>query len=222
MNCKAFIFSFIFCVGTANMLIAQTDVRSYIEKGNDFYAQGEFRNAAVTFKHAAQLDPNSFDAWYNFGAALYKTEKYILASDAFQRALQLTSDSVLQFQTLHNLGNAFLKNEDFDEAIETYKKALRLDSQNNDTRYNISYAMRMKYQPDAKKQGQDLPGTAKKQISDFAKETKAKADELIREYRFSEALEIMEAALQKDETMNEYMEYMTKLAEISAILAKSK
>ncbi|MDR0940864.1 MAG: tetratricopeptide repeat protein, partial [Bacteroidales bacterium] len=201
---------------------AQTEIRSYIEKGNAFYEQGEFRNAAVTFKHAAQLNPNSFDAWYNFGAALYKSEKYILSSDAFQRALELTTDSALQQRTLYNLGNAFLKNEDFDDAIAAYKRALYLNPNDNDARYNISYAMRMKFQPQATAQNSNAQGQDKKNVSDFAQETKEKADALICEYRFSEALALMEAALEQDETMNEYMEYMTKLAEISTILEKRK
>jgi tetratricopeptide (TPR) repeat protein len=150
-------------------LVAQTDVRSYIEKGNVFYAQGEFRNAAVTFKHAAQLNPNSFDAWYNFASALYKSEKYILASDAYQRALLLTTDSILRYKTLHNLGNSYVKNEDFDEAIETYKKALRLNPDDNDTRYNISYAMRLKFQPQVTQQNPDLQEQENANVSDFAK-----------------------------------------------------
>ena len=218
-KCLAFcVLCFVSCVS----VFAQRDVRSYIEKGNAFYNAGEYRDAAVVFKHAALLNSNSFDAWYNFGNALYKSEKYILAADAFQRALSLTNDSALQFNTLHNLGNAFVKNEDFDDAIETYKKALRLNPDDNDTRYNISYALRMKFQPQLTQQnanGQDNDG---KNASDFAKETKAKADNLIREYRFAEALTLMETALAKDETVNQYMEYMTKLSEISTILRKDK
>ncbi|MCL2327592.1 MAG: tetratricopeptide repeat protein [Bacteroidetes bacterium] len=210
------------CLVSCLSAFAQQDIRPYIEKGTAFYNAGEYRNAAVTFKHAALLNSSSFDAWFNFGNALYKTEKYILAADAFGRALLLTNDSVLQFKTLHNLGNAFVKNEDFDEAIETYKKALRLNPNDNDTRYNISYALRMKFQPQLTRQNTNSQGQNKNNVSDFAKETKAKADALIREYRFAEALALMEAALAKDETMNNYMEYMTKLAEISEILGKGK
>ncbi len=214
----------VFIVGllfSCSSLLAQTDIRPYIEKGTAFYNAGEFRDAAVTFKHAALLNPNSFDAWYNFGSALYKAEKYILSADAFERALLLTNDSILQFQTLHNLGNAFVKNEDFDEAIEIYKKALRINSNDNDTRYNISYALRMKFQPQLT-QMQNSQGQSKKNVSDFARESKEKADALLREYRFAEALALMEAALEKDETVNEYSEYMQKLAEISIILGDKK
>lgn len=214
--------SCVLCLVSCISAFAQSDIRSYIEKGNAFYEQGEFRNAAVTFKHAAQLNPNSFDAWYNFASALYKSEKYILASDAFERALLLTTDSVLQQKTLYNLGNAFLKNEDFDDAIKAYKKALRLNPNDNDARYNISYAMRMKFQPQATQQSPNTQGQEKKNTSDFARKTKEKADALIREYRFHEALELMETALETDETMNEYMEYMSKLAEISEILGAGK
>ena len=218
---KSLVFS-ILCLASCVSAFAQPDIRSYIEKGTAFYNVGEYRDAAVVFKHAAVLNPNSFDAWYNFGNALYKCEKYILAADAFQRALLLTNDSVLQFNTLHNLGNAFVKNEDFDDAIETYKKALRLNPADNDTRYNISYALRMKFQPQLTRQNANGQDSAGKNASDFAKETKAQADNLIREYRFAEALALMEAALAKDETMNQYAEYMAKLAEISIILRKDK
>ncbi|MDR2963119.1 MAG: tetratricopeptide repeat protein [Bacteroidales bacterium] len=212
----------VLCFVSCISAFAQKDIRPYMEKGTAYYNAGEFRNAAVTFKHAAQLNPESFDAWYNFGNALYKSEKYILASDAFQRALLLTSDTALQFKTLHNLGNAFLKTEDFREAIEFYKKALRLNPASNDTRYNISYALRMMYQPQLTQQNQNAQGNESKNASDFAKESKEKADALIREYRFADALALMEAALAKDETVNNYKEYIQKLAEIVDILGIRK
>ena len=92
---------------------AQTDIRKYIDKGNALYEKQDFRSAAVTYKHACILDSTSFDAWFNFGNALYKLQKYILAGDAYSKALQNTPDAQLQAQTLYALGNAYMKQEDF-------------------------------------------------------------------------------------------------------------
>ena len=88
MNIKRHIIFVIICIAALSTT-AQNDVRPLIEKGNSFYEKKEYRNAAVQYKHACQLDSLSFDAWYNFGNALYNLNKYILAADAYDKANKL-------------------------------------------------------------------------------------------------------------------------------------
>ena len=46
----------------------------------------------------------------------------------------------------HNLGNSLLKENKIDLAIEAYKTSLRINPNDEDTRYNLAYAQKMKQQ----------------------------------------------------------------------------
>ncbi len=198
---------------------SQTDIRKYIDKGNALYEKQDFRSAAVTYKHACILDSTSFDAWFNFGNALYKLQKYILAGDAYSKALQNTPDAQLQAQTLYALGNAYMKQEDFKQAIDLYKKSLLLNPSQPDCRYNLSFALKLlelqqKQQNDSKK-NQDKQ--KQPQISPYAQQLKQQADALVAQYKFSEAFSLMKQGLEKDKTVQEYKDFIDRLQKISEL-----
>ena len=46
----------------------------------------------------------------------------------------------------HNLGNSYLKENKLEQAIEEYKSSLRLNPNDEETRYNLAYAQKMKQQ----------------------------------------------------------------------------
>ena len=139
MNFKRHIIFFVACVLWLSAT-SQNDARPLIEKGNSFYNKEDYRNAAVQYKHACQLDSLSFDAWYNFGNALCKMNKYILASDAYNNALKLTADRTLKANILHNVGNMECDQKHYEKAITLYKQELILNPKDEDTRYNLAFA----------------------------------------------------------------------------------
>ena len=130
MLLKQYTLAVIMCLCGLSAL-SQTDVRPFIEKGNSFYNKEDFRNAAVQYKHACQLDSLSFDSWYNFGNALYKLNKYILAGEAYDKALKLTSDKEQKAAILHNVGNITCEQGKYEEAVKLYKQSLILNPNNH-------------------------------------------------------------------------------------------
>lgn len=207
---------YIICIIGWVQTLAQTDVRSYIERGNALYAKQDFRSAAVTYKQACILDSSNFDAWYNFGNALYKLDKFILASDAYNKALQLTPDAKLQAQALYNIGNSYLKQDELQPAIDSYKKSLLLNPAQPDCRYNLAYALKLQEQK--QKNENDSKNKQDKQkkpeISAFAQQCKAQADALVAQNKFSEAYEVMNQGLKKDKSIGEYQDYIQRLQKI--------
>lgn len=55
------------------------------------------------------------------------------------------------------------------------------------------------------------------QPSNYAKRMKAQADEMVDRFRFEEASEIMDSALEIDETVAHYQKFMDHLKEINEI-----
>ncbi|RPI72279.1 MAG: tetratricopeptide repeat protein, partial [Ignavibacteriales bacterium] len=59
----------------------------------------------------------------------------------FYSSLELTEDQELKARAYHNIGNSLLKSEKYKESIEAYKNALKINPDDQETKYNISYAL---------------------------------------------------------------------------------
>lgn len=205
--------------------LSQTDVRPIIEKGNSFYNKEDYKNAAVQYKHACQLDTLSFDAWYNFGNALCQMKKHILATEAYDKALKLTSDKTLKANILHNVGNITCEQGKYEEAVKLYKQSLILNPKDDDTRYNLAFAQK---KLEIQKQLEELEKQKKKEQeeqqkpSKFAEECFQKAMELVKQYKFEEALKIMSDGAEKDKTVQLLNDFTKKLEGIVTIINNNK
>lgn len=203
---------------------SQTDVRPIIEKGNSYYNKEDFKNAAIQYKHACQLDSLSFDAWYNFGNALCQMKKYILATEAYDKALRLTADKTLKANILHNVGNIACEQGKYDEAVNFYKQSLILNPKDDDTRYNLAFAQK---KLEIKKNLEELENQKKKdqekpKPSKFAEECFQKAMELVKQYKFEEALKVMTDGAEKDKTVQLLNDFIQKLEGIVTIINNNK
>ncbi|MCQ2959689.1 MAG: tetratricopeptide repeat protein [Bacteroidales bacterium] len=219
MNFKKFLSVIIACILWI-WGFSQSDSRPLIEKGNSYYNNNDFKNAAVQYKHACQMDSLSYDAWYNFGNALYKMDKYILATEAYQKALQLTSDKTKKANILHNVGNISCNQKKYEQAIDFYKQSLLLNSKDEDTRYNLAYAQNeLKKQQDKQKNDeQNKKNNDKKKPSAFAEECFKKAMELVAQAKFEEALTVMTEGKQKDKSVEIYDDFTHKLSEVVSVI----
>lgn len=223
MLLKQYTLAVIMCLCGLSAL-SQTDVRPFIEKGNSFYNKEDFRNAAVQYKHACQLDSLSFDSWYNFGNALYKLNKYILAGEAYDKALKLTSDKEQKAAILHNVGNITCEQGKYEEAVKLYKQSLILNPKDDDTRYNLAFAQK---KLEIQKQLDELEKQKKKEQeqqkpSKFAEECLQKAMELVKQYKFEEALKVMSDGAEKDKTVQLLNDFTEKLEGIVTIINNNK
>ena len=226
MNFKRLIIFIITCI-TGISVSAQNDVRPLIEKGNSYYEKNDYRNAAVQYKHACQLDSLSFDAWYNFGNALYNMNKYILASDAYDKAMKLTADKTLKANIFHNAGNMECDQKHYEKAIKLYKQALILNPTDEDTRYNLAFAQEeFRKEEEAKKMLEKMNDQLKKdekpKPSKYAEDCMKKAMELVQQFKFEEALKLMQDGGKKDKTVELFNDFIKKLEGIVTIINDNK
>ena len=226
MNLKRHIIFIVACVAwiTAS---SQNDVRPLIEKGNSFYNKEDYRNAAVQYKHACQLDSLSFDAWYNFGNALYKMNKYILATDAYGKAMKLTADNTLKAYICHNAGNMECDQKHYEKAIILYKHALVLNPTDEDTRYNLAFAQEeWRKEEEARKMlekmNEQMKDKEKPKPSKFAEDCMKQAMELVQQFKFEDALKMMQDGAKKDKTVDLFNDFIKKLEGIVTIINDNK
>ena len=115
---------------------AQSD-RQYIRQGNKLFAAGDFANAEVSYRKAAEKNPRNPQAAYNLGNALMAQKKDSAAVAQFESAAKLETNPLRKYQAYHNMGVICQQHKMYGEAIEAYKNALRLNPDDDETRYNL-------------------------------------------------------------------------------------
>jgi tetratricopeptide (TPR) repeat protein len=129
--------------------------RSTLNDGVDKYEEKKFTEAEVDFRKVVENSPKNFEANFNLGTSYYKQEKYEDAIKSFQSAFENAKDGESRGKVFHNIGNSLLKSNKIEESIEAYKNALKFNPNDQDTKYNLSYALEMMKNKDKDKNKQD-------------------------------------------------------------------
>lgn len=159
---KAYIGALLF---TSFSSVAQKDAE-YIYDGNNLYNSGRIPESSAKYARALELNPNNKKANFNLGASLYKNAYMVkkgnltlpesatmkpdsLANLIFDQAAQnfaVVANSISDKDTLHmawhNIGNCYLQKKEYQQAVDAYKKALKYDPKDEETRYNLAYALK--------------------------------------------------------------------------------
>jgi len=112
-----------------------------IAKGNEAYKKSQFDIASSSYQKALQKAPKNTVAAYNFGNALYKTDKPEDAVKLYDNTIVATNEKGLKEKGYYNKGVAFQKQNKLPECIDAYKHALKIDPNDEDARQNLQRAL---------------------------------------------------------------------------------
>jgi tetratricopeptide (TPR) repeat protein len=115
--------------------------RTEVNEGVDLYKEKKFADAEVNFKKGKEKAPENFEAHFNLGDAYYKQGRYEESLKEFYSSIELTEEPELKAKAYHNIGNSLLKSEKLKESIDAYKNALKINPYDQETKYNLSYAL---------------------------------------------------------------------------------
>ena len=126
--------------------------RSTLNNGVDKYEEKKYTDAEVDFRKVVESSPKSYEASFNLGNTYYKQEKYDDAIKSYQSAFENAKDNESRAKVFHNVGNSLLKSNKIEESVEAYKNALKFNPNDQDTKYNLSYALELLKNKDKNKQ----------------------------------------------------------------------
>jgi Ca-activated chloride channel homolog len=152
---------------------AQKDAQ-LIYEGNNYYNSAKMPEASASYGKALKENPGNKKAHFNLGNALFRNGQMVrsgqlavpdpnmtpdsLANLIFDQAAEnfaVVANSISDKDTLHqawhNIGNCYLQKKEYKQAVEAYKKSLRFDPKDEETRYNLAYAL--KHMPPEDKKG---------------------------------------------------------------------
>jgi len=125
-----------------------------LKRGNKDYQNKEYQKAEANFLKSLEKNPQNQRAAYNLGNALYRQGRFDEAANIFEGLANSTTNEPLKAQAFHNLGNSQLQKEDFQGSVKSYKEALKINPEDEDTRYNLAYALK-KIQQQQQQQNKD-------------------------------------------------------------------
>lgn len=117
--------------------------RNLINDGVNLYEGKKYSDAEVKFKKGLEKDNKMFQGHFNLGDAYYKQGRYDEALQAYKNSLQFTKDKEDEAKVYHNIGNSLLKSKQVKESLGAYAKSLKLNPKDDDTKYNLSYALNL-------------------------------------------------------------------------------
>ncbi len=137
----------------SSISFAQSNI-SLINKGVDKYNEKKYSDAEVDFRKVVENSPKNFDANFNLGDSYYKQQKYEEAIKSYTSALENTESDANRAKVYYNIGNSLLKDNKIEQSIEAYKNALKYNPDDDDAKYNLSYALELLKNKNQKKDQQ--------------------------------------------------------------------
>jgi len=201
----------------ATQLLAQ-GIRGKVNAGNEAFKKGDYEQALTLYKDALLDDPLNEIALFNQADALYKLKKYDQAIENYQKVTG-SKDLQLSARAYYNIGNALFQQNKLQQCIQAYKKSLELNSNDFEAKYNLELA-RAKLKEMSKKQKQQQNGQKQNQQrqkiepSEFAKQLKARAEELVAKQQYARAFQLMSDGLKKDKTVAAFQSFINRIKDV--------
>lgn len=153
----------IFIIGSfSNFVMAQLNEKLELNEGVKSYEQGDYKTAEQHFLNSFNENPEYSTAIYNAGNAAYLDGNFESAREYYDQYINTIENKNEKAEALHNIGNSYLKNfkekkdgKSLAESINFYKESLRNNPSDEDTRYNLAYALNQLQQQQQQEKNND-------------------------------------------------------------------
>ncbi len=123
---------------------AQTDIQTYMERGKQALAQGQGRDAAIAYAHAAQIEPDNPAVHLGLAEANLALGQYGVVHMACRRVKELQPQGGFESTMAQALLN--LLDRQYDRALQHVDAAISVDPSNGYAHALRSYLLRIKGQ----------------------------------------------------------------------------
>lgn len=117
------------------------------------YQAKQYPQSLEKLEQGIEAAPNEARLHYNKGNALYQSQKYSQAAEAYRQALTLEGNPTEQAETWYNLGNSYFRQgsqggkdgqqgspeEAWKQALDAYQKSLEINPQDRQAKENKDY-----------------------------------------------------------------------------------
>ena len=190
-----------------------TRLNSAIEVAEKSYAETRYEDAIrdhLVLVNEFEVKSQALN--FNLGLTPQFGEKVEEASSWYDQTTQ-GSDKMIASMAFNQSGVLLGDKKEYQAALSKFQSSLIKDPTNEVARYNYELLARwLQRDEERKQQEQNKP-----EPSEFAKRKKAEADRLVEQFRFRDALTTMEQAINQDETVAAFGDFINSLKEVVEI-----
>ena len=171
------------------------------------YKNEDFETAISSFRILTDsLGINEDPIILNLANAYFKQKDTTNATQYYSKVLS-SDDARLRSLAYQQMGVINKQQNKLKDALSDFKASLKSNPANEDARYNYEILKKIidEQEQQEQKENDDI------EPSEYAKQLKAQADQLIKQNLFDQAMSIMQKGLQEDETVAAYNSFISKL-----------
>lgn len=116
--------------------------RDTLDMARSAYKKANYAEALEYYESAQKGAPENVDLSDEMAQSAYKARDFERAEKIYQQSANSKKTDLEKARNNHNLGNSRMKQKDYQGAIEAYKESLRKNPGDDETRYNLSEAIR--------------------------------------------------------------------------------
>ncbi|WP_053405592.1 M48 family metallopeptidase [Persicobacter sp. CCB-QB2] len=188
------------------------------KKAEEAMLSGDFQTATALYHELIDsLKVAEDESVLNLSNAYFHLQDTTNAEKYYSAVVE-SQNTEIRAKANQQMGVIQYQKQDFNKALAHFKESLKADPNNAEARYNYELVKKViennKQQQD-QNQEPDIPP-----LTPFAKQLKAKSDQLIAQKNYAQALQLMEDGLQQDPSVANYNDYIHRTRVVAEINAK--
>ena len=188
------------------------------KKGNEAYKKGEYAEAEALYRASLEVDTENPDVYFNLANALAKQGKNEEAIQTYMEFRSLVDSPEKKALAEYNIGSLLADGEQWKPASQHFKNSLKFNPNDLDAKHNYERALQ-EANKENEDQNQDQQDDNQKQDppTEYAKAMKKRAEQLVAERKYDEALNVMQEALKVDQTVQNFNDFIARIGQVSEI-----
>lgn len=200
-------------IGSLNRTATTNDLK---EAAEEAYKQGAYEQASQLYSTLIDsFQVKSDPVRLNFAHSLRNSGKNKEADAAYRSLAANGKAPEARSIAYQQLGILATENKNLEDAATYFKQSLKANPENEPARYNFELAKKILQQQ--KEQEEQQEEEEKMKPSQWAKELKKKAEELVKQFRFQEAYQLMQEGLEQDPTVAAFQNFTNRIGTILEI-----
>ncbi len=186
-------------------------------KANTAYNEGNYALADSLYRLAIEQEPENGKLHFNLGNALAKQGKTEEAIESFMNAIEFAENDDERALADYNIGTILAEKEEWKPAAHHFRKSLRNQPVDTDAKHNYELAALKSQEEEQQNQDQQNENQPPDPPTEYAKAMKKRAEQLVAEQRYNDAYNLMQQALQVDQTVQNYNDFIERINNVKTI-----
>lgn len=188
-------------------------------KANEAYENGNYEEAEELYLAAIEQEPDNARLYFNLGNTRAKQGKVEEAIDSFMEFRLLAETPEEKALAEYNIGTLLAEGEKWKPAATHFKNALKLNPADMDAKHNFERALAEQEEQEDEGEGEDQnqENQPPPEPSEYAIAMKRQAEKLVAQRKYGEAYNLMQQALEDDDTVRAFNDFIERIKNVSDI-----